>query len=348
MQIRGLHPKMRNFVRILLGVSAAAVFAAGFWSRSAAQLQRGRLFQHATPAHKKLNCNSCHKVPTKNSVSLRGFPDVADFPDHPACFSCHRRDVFSPGQVFCAGCHVNPGPRGAARFRFPVATRPTQFTTVFPHNVHQDIIASVSGPRGVAVAHFVNASFSPPDDPVPEFNNCAICHQTEKKLPGFTDRGLLRKVEPLAAAAADDFKPTAEFFKDSPETHASCFTCHYQNQKPIATDCMGCHLLTPPRRETDTIERFSLKFNHQDKDHANKDCATCHVRITQTADLRDMKGADVPIFGCGTSSCHATVLAEEIGKREATAAATQPVFQCTYCHTSQIGRFPVPASHRLR
>jgi hypothetical protein len=65
-----------------------------------------------------------------------------------------------------------------------------------------------------------------------------------------------------------------------------------------------------------------------------------------------MKDADVPITAC--KSCHATqeddpskkILLTEIGAREASITEKKPVFQCTYCHTSAIGRFELPASHK--
>lgn len=339
---------MKTSVRFIAIVLTAAFFGGGIWWGASAQ-KRGELFQHATAAHKKLNCNSCHKIPTGNSVAARGFPDVADFPGHAACFSCHRADFFAGNKpAICAGCHSNPGPRGAARLPFPVRSRPTQFSTVFPHNVHQDIIASLIKRSGVAVAHYVKASYSPVDDPIPEFNNCAICHVSTPDLPKFTDRGLLKKLEPLGAAASSDFKPKAAFFKNSPDSHASCFTCHYQSVSPIRTDCAGCHKLTTAHPDSPVITRFSLKFNHLDKDHANKDCTVCHIRITKTADLSQMNGADVPILSCSTSSCHGKDLNEELGKRDASVSAKQPAFQCIYCHTPEIGRYPVPSSHLAR
>src|SRR6187397_3236535 len=74
-----------------------------------AQAQKKDRFSHATVAHKKLDCGSCHKNPTANWVTARGYPDVADFPGHVACFACHRSDFFAgPRPAICASCHVNP------------------------------------------------------------------------------------------------------------------------------------------------------------------------------------------------------------------------------------------------
>jgi hypothetical protein len=36
----------------------------------------------------------------------------------------------------------------------------------------------------------------------------------------------------------------------------------------------------------------------------------------------------------------------ELGKRDASIAAKQPAFQCTFCHSREIGRFDVPESHK--
>jgi cytochrome c553 len=83
---------MRRRVAIVIVIFVAAVFAASFLPRSSAQ-NRDR-FSHASVSHKKLECSSCHKLPTSNWVATRGFPDVAQFPGHAACASCHRRDFF--------------------------------------------------------------------------------------------------------------------------------------------------------------------------------------------------------------------------------------------------------------
>ncbi|MBC7901708.1 MAG: hypothetical protein H7070_16835 [Saprospiraceae bacterium] len=354
-------------IRLLLVGAVAALFAASFLTESNAQKRRDD-FLHATPQHKKINCNSCHKIPTGNWVAARGYPDVADYPGHSSCISCHRAEFFSGNRpAICAGCHTNPGPRGAARFRFPVATKSQDFETKFPHNVHQDLIASNPRRGRVAVAHFVNASYadgvsrtdfasgdtiSPmrrqvysADDPKVEFNNCSICHQTPDVIPKFATRAL-PSMQPLTSAAANTVTPVAGFFKNSPNSHASCFSCHFQNAKPLSTDCAGCHSPAAPYKESSTVQRYSLKFNHLDKDHVNKDCTTCHVRITQNADIKFMKDADVPILTCSTSSCHGSDITGEIAKRNASIAEKQAAFQCVFCHTPEIGRFPIPPSHR--
>lgn len=337
--------KHRPAIAAVLLAAASVLFLLA--ARDPSNAQRKDSFSHASASHKKIDCANCHKAPTSNWVAARGYPDVADFPGHASCINCHRADFFRGNKpAICAGCHTNPGPRGAARFPFPVRTRSREFTTIFPHDVHQDLIASRGRPGEVAVAHFVNASFAVIDDPKPpEFNNCAICHRTAETLPKFGPRPLHGE-RPLGEAVAETFAPGVGFFKDSPNSHASCFTCHYQNQKPDRTDCAGCHAPATAYFETNTVTRYSLKFDHLSKNHANKDCTTCHVRITQNADLKTMKDADVPILTCSTSSCHGSVIREEIGKRESSLAEKKPAFQCVYCHSPDIGRFPVPPSHQ--
>ncbi len=343
----------KNRWRLLVIGLVAVIFAVGSLPRSSAQ-SRDR-FSHATAAHKKKDCASCHNMPTANWVSARGFPDVADFPGHAACASCHMRDFFRGGNkpAFCLGCHTDVGPGRGPRFAFPVQNRSHEFLTKFPHNVHQDIIASDDRRDNVAVAHFVNANFTTiADDKPPQFNNCAICHETSAKLPKFEP--LLPKdknLTPLSAALTESFAPTPAFFKDMPSGHASCFACHYTSVKPTANNCAGCHTLTKPFSDTNFLSRYSLKFDHMDKNERGdlvhiKDCMTCHVRISQNDDVAKLKDPDVPVLAC--IACHGDKLTEETAKRESSLEANSAAFQCNYCHTTAIGRYPVPASHLAR
>jgi hypothetical protein len=371
---------LRIFVIAIVAVSCAA------WLLLSADAQKRRNeFFHNTAAHKKIGCASCHKTPTANSIGVRGFPDVADYPGHSSCVRCHREDFFQGNNpAICTICHTASGPRSGPRFPFPVRSRSSEFTTIFPHSVHQDIIArnemyrqrlagcggsdplplcgrvahtTAAGSAalradGTVSAHFVNASFSPAaspadDPPPPQFNNCAICHQTLSAMPKFGNRQPMRG-QALAGAAIESFTPGAGFFKSSPEGHASCFSCHYQGQKPVSTDCAGCHRPAGAYFESGAIARYSLKFDHRDPNHAISDCTSCHVRITQNSDLAMMKDADVPFLSCSTSSCHGKDLSGEVKKRADSIANKQPLFQCAYCHAPEIGRFEIPASHKPR
>ncbi|HEX8922425.1 MAG TPA: hypothetical protein VF766_13210, partial [Pyrinomonadaceae bacterium] len=39
-------------------------------------------FSHASPTHRRQQCSACHDAPTTNWPKARGFPDVADYPEH--------------------------------------------------------------------------------------------------------------------------------------------------------------------------------------------------------------------------------------------------------------------------
>lgn len=350
MQGGNLLSEMRRLLNIALLTLIAVIFA-GHWAFDVDAQNRGR-FSHSTAQHKKLNCSACHKIPTSNWASTSGFPDVQDYPGHASCVSCHRQDFFRGNQpAFCGVCHSVVGPRGKARFPFPHPTRNSDFSTIFPHNVHQDVIAEFAPPRDerpYAVAHFVMASFSPlrNDDPPPTFNNCAICHETVSKTPRHAVR-ISPGMKPLTDAAAETFEPKAGFFKDMPTGHAACFTCHYQGPKPTATDCAGCHGLTASTPKTGVVfKRYSIKFDHLQKEHSTRDCMTCHVRISQNADLKTLKDADVPFITC--VQCHNDKISEEMGKRVESLTNNQAPFQCVYCHSTAVGRFPLPPSHEKR
>jgi hypothetical protein len=355
---------MRYRVQVLF-VLAAAVFA-GMNLSHTASAQR-RVFSHTTAAHrtgKYANCGSCHAPVTRNWNTVRAdkevpFPDTRNFPSHESCFGCHTKDIYSNGGAFCGTCHTQATMRARALLAFPVKSHPRQFDIIFPHDKHQDLIAENIRPQtAFAPAHFVATTMMMSDDDKPKvsFYNCAICHQTRDALPKFAARKISDE-KPLAEAAADVFiKPvTAQFFKDSPNNHASCFQCHYQfaNLPAGKNNCNGCHAPAKAFYEGKTVERYSIKFDHNRVGHGEKDCTSCHIRITQNASVALMRDADVPITSC--KSCHATqeddpskkILLTEIDEREKSVAAKKPVFQCTYCHTSAVGRFDIPASHKL-
>ncbi len=362
---------MKLTLTIIFVLAGLVLCDSNFIWKSSAQ-QRAKAFSHNTIEHKNgryTNCSVCHQLPTPNWALPRrdkqlSFPDVINFPNpHKQgagniCFACHS--PFSGGGVLCGTCHTVPSMRARAVLPFPVQGRARQFSIIFPHDVHQDLIAKDRKYRrniGASGSPFVRASFDRSagstvvDDPY----SCAVCHQTAAQIPKSRAR-TIPDLKPLGDLIADTLaKPvTASFFKSSPDGHASCFNCHYQYQhlpKEKQT-CAGCHELTRPYIERTTIERYSLKFDHSRQGHVEYDCATCHVRITQHSSVTSMKDADVPVATCWR--CHATqeetpwkrVLLNEIAARETSVANKQPAFQCTYCHTSAIGRYEIPDSHR--
>jgi len=182
-------------VRILIVFVAAWFFGAHFLTSADAQGRRVP-FSHNTKAHKTgkfAECSSCHVLPEGNWKLPRRdkqepFPDVTNFPykRHTTCNSCHIREVFSDGGVFCGACHTTASMKARAVRPFPNRANPTQFRTLFPHDVHQDIIAAVPPKSDHAVAHFVNAAFRADDPPAPKkpaFYNCAVCHKALEAMP---------------------------------------------------------------------------------------------------------------------------------------------------------------------
>jgi hypothetical protein len=239
-----------------------------------------------------------------------------------------------------------------------------QFKTIFPHDVHQDLLAVNKPKTDYAAAHFVNASYSLQDPPAktPDFYNCSICHKSaDEKAP--IPKNATRTpfgLKDLSPIVADTFaRPlTAAFFKDSPEGHESCFSCHYkyQNLPQGKQSCAGCHELTRPFKpyfDRNLISRYSLKFDHSRTGHVEKDCMACHLRITQNEDVRtkDAAGvpvvADVPIVAClachkdsNSNAAKGANLQAELEER-----AKSPSFQCVSCHSSSVARYDVPVSH---
>lgn len=353
-----MRSRLSKVVILILGI----IFAGGIFSGSA---QQSRIFSHNTKAHKEgkfKDCSSCHLLPTKNWATARqdAYPDVATFPSHASCFGCHTKDIYSRGGAFCGTCHVVPTMRARAVTKFPSPSHASQFTTLFPHNIHQDLIAVERRNLEYATAHFIRASFTEPSaetrDDKPHFYNCAICHTTAARAPNYEARRSTG-LKALGDIVSDTFEApvTPAFFKESPEGHTSCFNCHYQfkNLPEGKQSCAGCHELSKPFRERKVTQRYSLKFNHERVGHVEKDCMSCHLRIAQNNDIRAMKDADVPILAC--LQCHATqeeqrsksILNIELAQRDDSIAKNQrPVFQCTYCHTSAVGRLETPASHR--
>src|SRR6266498_20922 len=295
-------------------------------------------FSHATAKHKG-ECNTCHKIPTGNWKKVRQFPDVADYPDHDACVSCHRAQFFKgPRPVICSDCHTKISPRDEARFSFRKPDSTPQFGIEFPHDKHQDVIArSRQQNQFDSSAVFVQVSLPSfahaADDKTKTYNNCEICHATRMNAP----------VAP-ATGWMDNFAPNAVTFKASPGNHASCFNCHWQSQQPTGTNCGGCHKLTEkPLALDDSPKRISIKFRHNREQHI-QECTTCHINITKAASLRGLK-PDVPITAC--TECHNKDGLRLDVSKELEALDKNREFVCVYCHTSNVGRLDPPRSHYL-
>ena len=292
-------------------------------------------FSHATKKHQGA-CNTCHKIPTTNWQKAGGFPDVADFPDHDACVSCHRTQFFKGAKpTICSDCHAKVSPRDDVRFAFRNPASARQFLIEFPHDKHQDVIArllrDVQPPRET---HFVRTAFTtvgPLADEPKHYNNCEICHQPRSGVPSVSNW-------------PDAFTPPADTFKLAPLDHASCFSCHWKAQQPVNDNCAGCHRLADkPYVWIDKPQRVSLKFRHGREQHI-AECTTCHINITKSASLRGLK-PDVPITAC--TECHNKPPSHLELTNELVALDKNPNFVCTYCHTSEVGGRDAPPGHYL-
>lgn len=293
-------------------------------------------FSHATRQHQGA-CNSCHQIPTTNWKQVRDFPDVADFPGHAACVSCHRQQFFKGARpVICTGCHSKVSPKDDARFAFRNPAAPSQFLIEFPHDKHQDVIAQIfRGRANEEQPLFVRASFTFADDKTKHYNNCEICHSPRAVAPA-----------PPPTGWPDAFVPDAATFKDAPASHAACFSCHWKSQQPVNDNCAGCHKLADKPRQLDMAaapNRFSLKFRHAREQHV-AECTTCHINITKSSTLRGLE-PDVPITAC--TECHNKDGLRQDVSKELEAIDKNRDFVCTYCHTSDVGRRDPPASHYL-
>ncbi len=293
-------------------------------------------FSHATNKHQGA-CNTCHKAPTGNWKKIRNYPDVADYPGHNACVSCHRPQFFKGAKpVICSICHSKVSPKADARFAFRNPAAPRQFLIEFPHDKHQDVIARNRHPlTQVVLTPFVRASFAyaTADNKTQHYNNCEICHSPRTTVPASPSTGW-----------PDAFIPDAATFKDAPRSHAECFNCHWKSQQPASDNCAGCHKLSDkPFTMVDAPSRFSMKFRHAREQHV-AECTTCHINITKSKTLRGLK-PDVPITAC--TECHNKAGLRQDVSKELEAIDKDRDFTCKYCHTSDVGRRDPPASHYL-
>ena len=357
--------------------------------RAPARTQRPRVdyskFTHATAAHRKDSCDSCHKSPSDNWAQVRGrdaaFPDITDFPEHDSCLSCHRQQFFRGARpAICTVCHTVVSPRSGARHAFanppePLArsekgkARVSEFALNFPHDIHQDVMAGAPAPAaGADGVRFVRAAFAqePPKPQKP--NSCSVCHVTYAQ-PGRAAATPAPAPDATAGAGAPVLH--SGLLKTTPTGHASCFNCHWQDggEKPVSTDCAGCHKLLPkgtvrpapavkdadaqfaaragftdPEAVRKLLRRESVTFPHDEENHRNIDCATCHTRIPAISTL-DETTLKVPILSCGGgSSCHISAKPKKILNDEVDKKLADANFQCAKCHYN-LGREKPPKSH---
>jgi hypothetical protein len=393
--------KQRKLSLALLTLTAAAAF---FWPRLSApaagaapepQTRRGRTqrrtptrprvdyskFTHTTAAHRKDSCASCHKSPSDNWVKARtrdaAFPDVTDYPEHASCLNCHRQQFFNGARpAICSVCHTAVSPRADERHPFAnpaetfaasakSKTSREEFALVFPHDLHQDVMARTQG-GDAGVPRFVRAAFAQDAPRKEKPNSCSVCHETFMQ----PSRAAAAPATPDAKAGAGVPALHEGLLKTTPTGHDSCFNCHWQDggEKPFSNDCAGCHkLLTQPevaapptRKDADAqfaaragfadpflvrklVRRDSVLFAHEEGSHKALDCMACHVKIT-SFDVLDEKTLKVPILTCGGSGCHIDARTKKWLNQEVGQKAADPNFRCVRCHVN-LGAEKSPQSH---
>ncbi|MCA1621857.1 MAG: cytochrome c3 family protein [Acidobacteria bacterium] len=345
-------------------------------------------FTHSTPAHRKDSCDSCHKSPSDNWARVRArdaaFPDITDYPEHESCLGCHRQQFFNGARPpICTVCHTAVSPRAGERHPFAnpadvfarsarAKTRPGEFALIFPHDVHQDVMARAPSDAGDerGAPRFVRAAFAQDAPKKAKPNSCSICHQTYRR-PGAA-APTPAPADAAAGAGASGATPALPdgLLKTTPTGHDSCFNCHWQDggEKPFSNDCAGCHKPLPKGsvpapaagRDADAqlaaragfadpfiirklLRRETVTFAHDEENHRDIDCASCHTRIPAISTLDDST-LKVSILSCGGSGCHINarpkkILNDEVDKKLADAA-----FRCAKCHVN-LGDEKPPRSH---
>lgn len=390
----------RRSPTILLVLFIGLGLAAGFLSvDSSAQRKRGQRsrtqqpkappkpridygkFSHTTHAvTQKLACNSCHKVPSKNwNVVRKGdaaFQDVADFPEHSACLSCHRTQFFArerPAPVICSNCHIAVTPRDTARWLFPSLgdlTDPklkrrefvSEFGVGFPHDKHIDVVGMIAPGRAERAA-FVNALFQDKKAGPPK--SCPVCHETYQPQGKSSEEYIVKPPKDIG----DNFWLKKGTFKTIPTSHTTCFTCHNADSgiAPEPKNCETCHKLVQPASvKTDfdaklaptmgadavMLARWSRRqsaggFRHEGGMHPDLSCMDCHNVATSTYSTVDPKTMKVAVKSCGgADGCHITQTLDDGGALnfEVDARKKNPNFVCTKCHVT-FGKDALPENH---
>src|SRR5688572_18353703 len=275
----------------------------------------GRAFPDAADFPDHDACVRCHRPQffTRQAMSGTG-PAI--------CTVCHLRAAPREDRRFAFG-----KPNSANQTAKPKDER--QFRIEFPHDKHQNVIATfISPPRtrggfGGGVAPRGNLSPNPspqaetgttsyhwhtslrpallsakshhrltsvPQDKKPDYNNCSLCHGTDK----------LRAIAPLVPGSMDS--SLLNPFKSMPRSHDACFECHWKAQQPVGANCAGCHKPSETFVASLAVKRISAKFAHEGGKGAHVDeCTTCHINITRASTLRGLT-PDVPVHAC--AACH--------------------------------------------
>lgn len=302
-------------------------------------------------------CVRCHRPQFFTRQAFRGMGPAI-------CTVCHLSSAPREERRFAFG-----KPNSASQTTKPKDER--QFKIEFPHDKHQNVIAWFNAPPrkpgavggAVATRHNLSPNPSPraergirlalsprpipherrlnhgrvslrAQDRKPDYNNCSLCHATDKSLaivalpPPNTDPALLHP------------------FKSMPRTHDACFECHWKAQQPMGADCAGCHKPSETFVASISPKRISAKFAHEGgKGEHILECTTCHINITRASSLRGLT-PDVPINAC--AACHRDSKSTTYPKAvtiETELQQFKKTDNCTYCHTEDVGKKQPPPSH---
>ena len=250
-------------------------------------------FSHATPKHQAA-CNTCHKTPTRDWAKISSFPDVADYPDHDACVSCHRPQFFRGARPqICSVCHSKTSPRDEVRYAFRNPASKLQFNIEFPHDKHQDAIAMLRfahAPQGYNNCTICHASRTPTFKAVPtDHASCFNCHWKSQE-PVATKCNDCHKLAKTPYVIADAPKRISAKFihENGGKQHiAECTTCHIHITKPASlrglkpdvpiTGCTECH------NKVGTREDLNKELLALDKNRTYV-CVYCHESGVGTLD----------------------------------------------------------------
>lgn len=338
-------------------------------------------FSHQTHVlNQKLECSSCHQVPSKNWKVVRkgdaAFPDATDFPEHSSCLNCHRQQFFArerPAPAICSNCHIASSPRDTTRYLFPSlgdVSDPTkkrrefvsEFGVGFPHDKHLDVVGFNDFER--ARGAFVTVSLQEKKNEGPP-KSCPVCHETYQPQGNSSEEYVTKAPKNLG----DKFWLKKGTFKTIPNSHTVCFTCHNADSglAPEPKDCNVCHKLLSaepslkvdfdPKLAADMgitdkfiIARWSRRisagaFRHEGGEHPDLNCLSCHnVTAFDTVDPKTMK---VPVRSCGgADGCHITATTDDGGvlNFELDQKKKDAAFVCTKCHIT-FGKEGVPVDH---
>jgi hypothetical protein len=365
---RGFFLRARAAAQLLAVAAAALAFVAPRAGRAslltttgAAQTRARRTpraargysrFSHASASHLKRDCASCHRIASFER------PDVEDFPDHPSCVECHRRQFFTGARpAICANCHTVVAPRGGARFAFPKPGGAAEFADVFPHANHVKTTSLIQFKRVLGEKANTQAS-------------CLYCHKIDAAKRD-------------APRGVNAYAPPPGTFMTTPTSHATCFQCHWRkevanrDQPPLADECARCHrgvasggvvfeavnaganvVRAPGQipaapgsapRAWAAPERIVPKFVHETESHKKKlndegkevaiTCLQCHAAARKAATLEALRlgenRAGLPT--CSSSACHTALAGTAQLKlsvyRELRERAKDAKFDCALCHT---------------